>query len=73
MQPLKELESHVLHCMSWSLIAKKITSIILCHFSVKKRVTGGGLCVGVYGYPSVLSNKSVDELKNCKTERPVTE
>ena len=33
------------------------------HFRAKQRVDAGGPCLGVRGRPSVLSNKSLDDLK----------
>ena len=43
--------------------------VISYHFRAKKRVDAGGPCLGVNGRPSVLSNKSLDDLKRTATLR----
>ena len=41
----------------------------ILYFRAKKRVDAGGSCLGVNGRPSVLSKKSLDDLKRTATLR----
>jgi hypothetical protein len=59
--PPKELRCHLKHYMGASLIASYF--VLMLYFRAKKRVDAGGPCLGVKGRPSVLSNKSLDDLK----------
>ena len=65
---LKKLGSHTLHCTS-KFYCKERLFVILYHFRAKKRVDAGGSCLEVNGRPSVVSNKSLDDLKRTATLR----